>query len=589
MRQPPRTSFLGARAAILFATIISVIPFLLMPSVLLHIIFQNQVRNTDCPVPELCLAGNRQIRGSYLVNFPAPKLIFIASWASTISNSLIGILMLLTSYPIAHGILIRSSIEKAALPNPYQLSLIIRCLNGQLKSIWDFLIYKFTCRKRCVRIARPLQAALLMLLLAILLGLFIQLNDTWLHLVTESISVPQIYPTNMTEWPGQGLAPWCIANLNNTDISDESPISCAMNNVWLFYNLSSVYGVLSSRSKSQTVYNINKDSVTHALLGPPGLDSAVDYIAPTYSVTTECTAIADRCNLTNDTSGVDLVFEFTDDWTQSVDTFDGSSVRWSLAAAVDSVEIDARNPSSNQLEGGGMWNDLTTSGWTVIAACTTTSKATHPPSNTNKGIAQTFLVYDATYTYVNGTMSIVDVRNSNDTLVRILNDVFTHANRSSLTPMLQNAWKLSNTDEKQRDQTYLDRFAPLVSQISAGFLAGQLSPRPEVISQRRVWSIVALVPKTPLWMLVSSCLVYAAVAFILSVLAIIYSTSDIRQVQLRLSIPGLVSELFDEVHAGFPAESDEHLFGINDNPRGGSDLRIGLSKAAAGGFKYNIW
>ena len=121
-----------------------------------------------------------------------------------------------------------------------------------------------------------------------------------------------------------------------------------MNEIGVFYDLSSVYSVLSSLDNSLRVDSPDNDP-SQVLILPSRrrIDRSYDYIASTYSVKTECRNSADQCTLTNFTdssspeqthktenfiwkcdkaeAGADLVFVNRDDWNFSVDAAHTSS------------------------------------------------------------------------------------------------------------------------------------------------------------------------------------------------------------------------------------------------------------------------
>ena len=66
-----------------------------------------------------------------------------------------------------------------------------------------------------------------------------------------------------------------------------------------------------------------------------------------------------------------------------------------------------------------------------------------------------------------------------------------------------------------------------------------------------------------------------------------HSTPDVREAQLRLGIPGLVAELFDKRHAEHPVESEAHLFDEEGDLLKAPQMRVGLSKTAAGGLNFS--
>jgi len=90
--------------------------------------------------------------------------------------------------------------------------------------------------------------------------------------------------------------------------------------------------------------------------------------------------------------------------------------------------------------------------------------------------------------------------------------------------------------------------------------------------------------KAPLSTLVACCLLYSFVGLNLSILARIYSRNAVREVQFRLSVPGLVAELFQNSGAEQPAISEEFAA---DND--GSEQIAGLKQSVLGGINDHLW
>ena len=135
MRTKPKRAFCFSRATcdILFSCLVVLIPILGFSIAIIYIVFHYWVDTTNCPFPELCSPLNTiNERGAvYYLNFPATRLVFIASWSSSLSFALAGVLMGLFSWPLAYRLLKTnpSRSERAAF-TPRQAGLLVNVLNG---------------------------------------------------------------------------------------------------------------------------------------------------------------------------------------------------------------------------------------------------------------------------------------------------------------------------------------------------------------------------------------------------------------------------------------------------------------------------
>jgi hypothetical protein len=73
---------------------------------------------------------------------------------------------------------------------------------------------------------------------------------------------------------------------------------------------------------------------------------------------------------------------------------------------------------------------------------------------------------------------------------------------------------------------------------------------------------------------------------ILTVYAFLGSNDQAREVQVRLSIEGLVADRFDWVQSKYPSETVEELYGENVN---GNASKIGPIMTPEGGYSFGIW
>jgi len=133
---------------VLLACALITIPMTLFPLVLLYLVFRYQVHQAVPLANNLDLLGNSTDSGHYYVDISATTLVFVASWSSTVSLTLVSSVMLLVSYPVSRALLGRShNRDVKRLPTPYQLTLLVDLLRGEIMSIWRGLRYLLTWEK----------------------------------------------------------------------------------------------------------------------------------------------------------------------------------------------------------------------------------------------------------------------------------------------------------------------------------------------------------------------------------------------------------------------------------------------------------
>ena len=125
---------------IFLLSMLIVAPMIAFTAVLLWLIFGHLINNRDCPNPDLCQPRSERNytfgKGDYLVDLPAARLVFIASWSSTVSFTLVGVMMSIYSYVVARQWLhLSHSGISDALPTPYQTNTLFRVLNSELPSL----------------------------------------------------------------------------------------------------------------------------------------------------------------------------------------------------------------------------------------------------------------------------------------------------------------------------------------------------------------------------------------------------------------------------------------------------------------------
>jgi hypothetical protein len=115
---------LGIGSIFLSLAIVSV-PLALFSGVLLALVFRYRITQSTSPFSDLRLANGENDSLYYYVNFPAARLIFVASWSSSVAPTLVSFVMALSLFPTASKLFKNSKAQNGTrrLPTPYQ----VRC------------------------------------------------------------------------------------------------------------------------------------------------------------------------------------------------------------------------------------------------------------------------------------------------------------------------------------------------------------------------------------------------------------------------------------------------------------------------------
>ena len=126
------------------------IPMIAFTATILCLIFSNRMTPDTCPHDTLCLNNgtmsfnDSNTQAYYYVDFPASRLVFIASWASSVSFTLVAALMAIYSYGAARQFLRLTDGKKSRNlhPTPFQTSMLFRILNADLVALVELLCGK---------------------------------------------------------------------------------------------------------------------------------------------------------------------------------------------------------------------------------------------------------------------------------------------------------------------------------------------------------------------------------------------------------------------------------------------------------------
>jgi hypothetical protein len=137
---------------------------------------------------------------------------------------------------------------------------------------------------------------------------------------------------------------------------------------------------------------------------------------------------------------------------------------------------------------------------------------------------------------------------------------------------------------------FVNMYAQAVSRRFLASLSAQSSPRAALAVQSRSSRIISRVPKAAIWLLIAANSVFILFAVTLAVFAFIfvYSSEDVHQVHTRLSIAGLVAQIFEGEHAQRKVKDSYELFQEHANKEEKVVKRVMVERLAAGGTKLKV-
>lgn len=147
----------------------------LLPPLLFAAIFSFYVFANIVPNEKSFYVNDQNVKQSlgsaFYVSVSASKLLFVASWTSTVVMTLIPIAMLLFSYPVAQKLIQHSDNQSLHdLPSPYQFDLLVRVLFGSTSSLWFLFWYLIDSKKKKLPIISELSKSVVVFVLILSLA-----------------------------------------------------------------------------------------------------------------------------------------------------------------------------------------------------------------------------------------------------------------------------------------------------------------------------------------------------------------------------------------------------------------------------------
>lgn len=475
-------------------------------------------------------------------------------------------------------------------------------------------------------------------------SILVQAADTYLHIVTEAADMIQIQTKDAQQHLySRGLAPWCLnrPSMGSKDnrnfwgcgvVYDEVLNFVALNNFTTYahslpaitktvlfigfrYNSIEVGGPRSN----DAIYNYTApDGLHFSLVGPASPPSDTDWKATSIGVSASCAPVppsactrdaistngshldvSENFRCTREKAGFeargnmsgylhDIYFFDFHKYLHEPYPFDATYMvgfdeapetalnvtddeevfknPWT-SLSVATIELDrADYPDTMKGDDLPIWHDGTSPYDFTLLVCNTT-------------------VYDVTYTAIGRNITSLEATTSNGSTAGIASMPGV-AFWQLIPSEYERALQLASASASSVGD-FVGAYAAGLTKIYSYSMATQLSPRPALLAQTRVSKVITKVPVVALWLLVVANGLYALTAICLAVLAFMYTSPSVHQVYTRLSITGLVAQLFEREYAERAVDSEEALFRENVE-RGAEIKRVGVVRTNTGGSTFAV-
>jgi hypothetical protein len=346
-----------------------------------------------------------------------------------------------------------------------------------------------------------------------------------------------------------------------------------------FTNASQSLQVLNNISDVAAVFTY-ESSTPYTYLGVPEPQSRQkDYTATTFGMQTMCKPISNECNLNGSSDinfhcseglqgviGATPFWEsvyFTDATMSSNDTSYGVNNPYYFAiVSGQSAGVQSTGLVGNVNDSGVF--GILHGGMGFILSCSAT-------------------LYDIEYDSINGTITRFVTTASNTSIANAWEGPIEWIGGDPGGTSLQQTASVAIFSDTS--QELADKVAATYSRTVLALGAQSVLRRPVIAVQERQSFLVSRVQAAPLYTLVAANLLFVLFGIVLAGIAIRTSGGDVREVQARLSIVGLVADRF-EAHRG--RDGVENMDDYFEEKEGNDSMRIAIRETDQKGFAYIV-
>lgn len=574
---------------IFLPTAIIIFPMTFLIAGLLGLIFGYRVKSEHSLFTDVSNSDLLRDHSIVLVNYSATRIVFVASWASTLAPLLAGFVMSLDSFRTAL-VMFRSSssTDQANLPTPYQYSLLVGLCLASIGRLRRYFSYS---GEDDVVVPPILRRAARTLTLTLFLACVVFAADTAVHYSTSTIAFDQISISENKLAYGRALSEECLtlSRLDNlglpcsrngiTAVDDYDAYAAGQNEIFfLNHDTSSTSKIILVDSDPKKGQN-SSTQVALLIPQPSTLSPFRDFRAETAGVVMTCEAVTNtQCNWTDGVLGEETFSQFNcsdnfygilgkmanfgdsghvidDPNVPILATKPGSVIQYAYFQDPDlNIPYDAVGDLGTFLEDSQLINPVYVA---IAARFATISQRAGVDMTSDPGIHHVgttanldlvlncqYTTYAVDYSWVNSTARVNKmVASPNGTLAEIfhgynLAGAFSSFDNDLADSVLQAAL---STNSSELAETLANGYAKRIMSVIGPFL----SARENLEEQTRTTLLVAKVPKAPLALLVACCLAY--VVFGITAAAFAYRSLralDVRDLAFRFSLPALALHAF---------------------------------------------
>lgn len=414
--------------------------------------------------------------------------------------------------------------------------------------------------------------------------LLIAITDTWLHLVTHTISIPQVSLLDTASINGSFRVSENCTNMKTT-FEGGCTLNSAAANTFLMGSQEAFPLLVNSSNTAmvKTYVESGENGAEYAYLGLPSLPSLAnaDYTGTTFAAKTSCKPTTQECFSEDRISGPGAFYKCPFAMEGFIETGVIDTIQWAYFTDQtgddnQTVLVSVQNPYYF----AAIFSVNQNVGWKPFIQDDPQMKTGLHGATLFASFCET-TVYDVEYSQVNGTIVRWNQKQSNNSMANIFEGTQQYTEVGS--PFIIQASAVAAQNSNSSDEV-AQKFALAYSQAALALAAAALIPESAIEAQRRDNILVARVPKTPLFLLIATNLLLVVLGVILTVLALLaLGTSDIGEVQARLCIPALSAAHFERMQGEQSVKRVEDLF---EERQGAEGVRIGIERGYNGGWKF---
>lgn len=572
----------------------------------------------------------RKVGHNYLlVDFSATRLVFIASWSSTLAPMLLGSLMALWHIPTVCKVASDTALDNVKeLPTPYQLSMLIGLSSGSFDELRKYIMYRFSN----VKASQPqiVGRSARILIVSSMLAALIFAADTAIHTFTSTASISLVYENlHATSAFGRGLVGECIG----FDRSSNQGMPCTVvadaragANI-MARNSGEIISLERNVSSHNSIWTVQDARLMHGdlLILMPQTENTpanLDYHATTVGVSTQCIPSTKACEVRlsdgTDPDSSFVIFNCTDSfrgvlgatpsvsnntvvWTQTDTTTPDFNVKldrnFQYAYFSDAGMNEIYNSIGGNLTNGGASGELALPDNSLLNPIHLATAGLVPVQNGPAGVRLsadddvlsvggslvayslncTVTSYEVRYAWINGTIDSFNyTAMTNGSIIEL-----SHGMQAVGMPSLSQGQSLASLSDSAAGLAR--SFANSHSEDSLTLIGSVMSPRTNLAEATRKVVLVAKVNTAAFGFLVGSNLLYVTFGVVLLVRAYKVHSPETSDMVARLSLEGLSAMAFEDTVKKRMRRVNDVKDMFEESRIGKSSRKVGLKAYPGGG------